>query len=589
MYDAKLGWIIWFAVAGALCAQPAGNIVRRQTGDRYVTLGNFPDGGTTAGPRDIHVFLPAGYSSVQDRYRVIYFHDGEGLFGGLDKSRGVFVDADYAIDELLAEKLIYPAILVAVTNTKRVAGGRSIDLVPRWTHDSPGRIDEYYSFLANRLKPYIDSHFRTRPEAQFTGVSGNSLGGLASFYLGYRHPETFGFAGCTSPSLWLMDSKLVGEVARDGKRKTATRFWLDAGQRDSADIETVTPRMMNVLAEKGWVEGDDLAFQLGYGHLHGRTAQRERMRNMLYFLLRKERPAVRGIALKPLADPRATELRLETAGDRAYLWPEVQYEHGFYLNAVTARLRIDDPSVALVDAREPGRVRNAGPGRTTVTAEFSGLKAQMPVEGFRASDYVKLPVAKVEKTPKVDGDLGEWSALPFAIEPSSGGVSRARFAAAYDDTFLYVGVAVDDSRLVIRPDRPSAEQDGVEVWLDARADPMRSESKAWADGYQDTFLLARLSPSVSPDAALTMPQPSYRVPLPQGLLRACRRSANGYHAEFAIPVEYLNRMQGGDWREFRLNVHVTDFVSTGEPKIDLWWKPAWRTMESSAGSGTFRR
>jgi hypothetical protein len=72
-------------------------------------------------------------------------------------------------------------------------------------------------------------------------------------------------------------------------------------------------------------------------------------------------------------------------------------------------------------------------------------------------------------------------------------------------------------------------------------------------------------------------------------LRACRRTANGYSAEFAIPVEYLTRMQGADWREFRLNVHVTDFVSTGEPKADLWWKPAWRTMEATAGSGTFRR
>lgn len=574
--------MIWFMVAGALCAQPQGEIVRKRTGERYETLVNFPDGGTTAGPRDIHIFLPANYASGTERYRVIYFHDGEGVFGGLDSSRGVFVDADYAIDELAAERLIHPAILVAVSNTKRVAGGRSIDLVPRWSPDSVGRIDEYYSFLKDRLKPYIDSHFRTMPEARYTGVSGNSLGGLASFYLGYRHPETFGFAGCTSPSLWQMDSRLVRELARDGKGKAATRFWLDAGELDSADIETVTPRMTQVLVNKGWVEGEDLAFQLGYGHLHGRTAQRERMRNMLYFLLWKERPAVRGMALKPLADPQAGRLRLETAGDRAYLWPEVQYEHGFYLNAVTARLRIDDSTVAVVDGGDPGRVKNVGPGRTMVTAEFAGLKAQMPVEGYRAGEYARMPVAKVAGTPKIDGDLGEWKALPF-------GMASARFATAYDDRYVYVAVAVTDSRLVIRPDRPSAEQDGVEVWLDGRADPMRAESKAWADGFEDTFVMVRISPGLAPGAAVSPTRPSYRTPLPAGLLRACRRTADGYSAEFAIPAEYLTRMQGADWREFRLNVHVTDFVSTGEPKADLWWKPAWRTMEATAGSGTFRR
>jgi predicted alpha/beta superfamily hydrolase len=578
------GWLSWLAVVGALWGQGPGEIVQKWTGERYVTLEEFPDGGMTAGARDVHVFLPSGYGAGQERYRVIYFHDGEGVFGGLDGSRGVFADADYALDALVAEKLVHPAILVAVTNTKRVAGGRSIDLVPRWNAEAPGRIEEYYTFLATRLKPYIDSHFRTRPEAAFTGVSGNSLGGLASFYLGYKHPETFGFTGCTSPSLWQMDSRLVGEVARDRKGKTPTRFWLDTGERDSADIETVTPRMVKVLAEKGWVEGDDLAFAVGWGHLHGRTAQRERMRNMLYFLLWKEKPAERGMALRPLADPAAAGLRLETAGDRAYIWPEVQYAHGFFLHAVTARLRTEDATVATVDAGERGRVRNVGPGRTWVTAEFAGLRAQLPVEGYRAGGYERLAVRRVAQTPVVDGDLSEWGTLPYAITGPAG-AARARFATAYDERYLYVAVAVEDARLVVRPDKGFAEQDGVAVWLDARPDPRRAESKAWADGYQETFLLAPVS--------LAMPtvllQPSYRVPLPEGLLRVCRRNARGYSAEFAIPAGYLRQMQGGDWREFRLNVQVTDYVSTGEPKVELWWQPAWRTMEATAGSGTFRR
>jgi hypothetical protein len=196
----------------------------------------------------------------------------------------------------------------------------------------------------------------------------------------------------------------------------------------------------------------------------------------------------------------------------------------------------------------------------------------------------------VQRPPEIDGSLKEWASIPFTIEANAGIPSAsAQFATAFDDRFVYVAIAVKDSRVVIRPDKPSAEQDGVEVWLDARADPMRSESKAEADGYQATFLLARVSPAVSSSAAAPMPEPSLRSALPKDLKRATKLTATGYDVEIAIPVEYLNRIQGGDWRQFRLNVHLTDFVAAGEPKVDLWWKPAWRSMESRVGSGTFER
>ena len=578
------------ALTTAGAAQSGTPVLERKTGDRFVTLLDFPDGGLTMGPRDIHVFVPADYSRGSETYRVVYFNDGEGVFGGLDQSRGVYADADYAHDQLVREHLIYPAILVAVANAKGVINGRGTDLVPRWTPESPGRAEEYYTFLATRLKPYIDAHFRTKREARYTGIVGSSLGGLAAFYMGYRHPETFGLAGCMSPSLWSADEKLVRDVATDGRPKHTTRFWIDGGEKDSADIEIIAPRMTRILIEKGWREADDVAFQLGYGHTHGRTAMRERLRNALYFLLRREPPALRGLALKPLADPSASSLDLATAGDRAYIWPEVRYEHGFYLNSVVIPLRVDDGAVAVVDASDRGRIRAIGPGQTVLRADFMGSKAELPVRGYKPGNYSKFVVPRVQRPPEIDGMLNEWATFPFAIETRLGVPSaNARFATAFDDRFVYVAITVSDSRLVIRPDKPWAEQDGIEIWLDARADPMRSESKAQADGYQASFLLARASPALSPSTAIPMPEPSLRSALPGNLKRASRPTVNGYDAEIAIPVEYLNRMQGGEWRHFRLNVHLIDFTSANEPKVDLWWQPAWRSLESAAGSGTFER
>ena len=174
-------------------SQSSKQILERKTGDRFITLVDFPDSGLTRGPRDIHVYLPPDYAHGTDTYRVLYFNDGEGVFGGLDQSRGVYADADYAHDRLLSEHLIEPAILVAVANAKGVINGRGTDLVPRWTPQSPGRAEEYYQFLATRLKPYVDAHFRTKPEAGYTGIVGNSLGGLAA-RAGERVPARIGRA-----------------------------------------------------------------------------------------------------------------------------------------------------------------------------------------------------------------------------------------------------------------------------------------------------------------------------------------------------------------------------------------------------------
>lgn len=52
------------------------------------------------------------------------------LFGALNGTRGVLPAADHALDELLGEKLVGPAILVAVAHAKGVVNGRSRDLVP---------------------------------------------------------------------------------------------------------------------------------------------------------------------------------------------------------------------------------------------------------------------------------------------------------------------------------------------------------------------------------------------------------------------------------------------------------------------------
>jgi len=61
--------------------------------------------------------------------------------------------------------------------------------------------DRYLDFLANSLKPHIDTVYRTLPDPSNSCIMGVSLGGLISLYAIYRQ-NCFGCAVSISGSMW---------------------------------------------------------------------------------------------------------------------------------------------------------------------------------------------------------------------------------------------------------------------------------------------------------------------------------------------------------------------------------------------------
>ncbi len=72
----------------------------------------------------------------------------------------------------------------------------------RTGEDAPqGRADAYLACLTKEIKPYMDTHYRTKPEPQHTALFGYSLGGLTAVYALYK-TDVFGTAASLSGSLW---------------------------------------------------------------------------------------------------------------------------------------------------------------------------------------------------------------------------------------------------------------------------------------------------------------------------------------------------------------------------------------------------
>jgi predicted alpha/beta superfamily hydrolase len=154
--------------------------------------------------RKIWVCLPTDYNTALNKnYRVVYMHDGQNLFDVANSFAG-----EWGIDEHMRDLFNQgdpSAIIVGIEN-----GPERIDEYCPWFNPTygGGEGDEYVDFIKSTLKPYVDSVYRTLPQASETAIAGSSLGGLISLYAAAKYPETFGKAGVFSPAFWINSEPL---------------------------------------------------------------------------------------------------------------------------------------------------------------------------------------------------------------------------------------------------------------------------------------------------------------------------------------------------------------------------------------------
>ena len=159
---------------------------------------------TTQGrTRAVKIYTPPGYVEGDESYRSIYFHDGsEQLNLGY---------AENVLDFMISQELIPPVIAIFV--------------------DPINRMEEYsydYDFMdmfVNELVPWVDSQYRTMPEAENRAVAGVSLGGLASLLFTIQHPDIFGNCGAFSSAIWFGD--IIDQY--DASQVLPVKIYMDAG------------------------------------------------------------------------------------------------------------------------------------------------------------------------------------------------------------------------------------------------------------------------------------------------------------------------------------------------------------------------
>lgn len=198
--------------------------------------------------RKVRIYLPPGYEGGAESYPVLYMHDAQNLFDDVTSFVG-----EWGVDENLndlskAENL--NLIVVGIDNGQE---HRNTELTP-WENERLGKPEgeAYVRFLVEVIKPYIDQHYRTKPDRVNTAVMGSSLGGLISHYAIYKYPEVFSKAGIFSPSYWVSE-KVYGFTRKNPVPKDS-RLYLLVGEKEGPMMYEPMDQMYEFIKEQGHPE-----------------------------------------------------------------------------------------------------------------------------------------------------------------------------------------------------------------------------------------------------------------------------------------------------------------------------------------------
>lgn len=148
--------------------------------------------------RKVWALLPYNYEASTKSYPVLYLQDAQNLFNEGSEYGNWEIDKKLSI---LSEYGRGDVIIIAVEHGDEDRMREYIFDNEMVVKNAEGK--KYIRFVTDTLKPYVDANFRTKPEREFTGIGGSSLGALISLYGGFLYPEVYSKLMLFSPSLWV--------------------------------------------------------------------------------------------------------------------------------------------------------------------------------------------------------------------------------------------------------------------------------------------------------------------------------------------------------------------------------------------------
>jgi predicted alpha/beta superfamily hydrolase len=222
--------------------------------------------------RDIIVWLPPGYDPISNkRYPVMYLQDGQNIFDPATSAFGTDWQVDETADSMIRKGAVDAMIIVGIYNTQE----RNVEYIP----SDKGRL--YREFIVKKLKPFIDSAYRTKPGRSHNFIGGSSAGGILAFMMVWEYPDFFSKAICMSPAFRLPGNpasgwNYVSTVKADAKRKKVFFYIDNGGPGLEQQLQPGVDEMLKALYDKGYKKGRDFIYVSDPTALHNEQAWAKR-------------------------------------------------------------------------------------------------------------------------------------------------------------------------------------------------------------------------------------------------------------------------------------------------------------------------
>lgn len=165
--------------------------------------------------KKISIYTPADYSTDK-KYGMLYMFDSQNLYSSAKGAH--IVQNSWAVDVAVTNLVKNGkdgVIIVAIDNTD---GHRDSELTMSQNFGTltslannqdfyNGKLDELGNFIKETVMPYVSANYSIDTSREKTGIAGSSSGGLASYYLGLRDNDLYGYIGAFSPANGLFENK----------------------------------------------------------------------------------------------------------------------------------------------------------------------------------------------------------------------------------------------------------------------------------------------------------------------------------------------------------------------------------------------
>lgn len=320
--------------------------------------------------RDIKVYLPPSYNSKQNKYYpVLYTHDGQNVFEGVESYSGDSWNLHKTAQTLIENKMMEEIIIVAVDNMKdeRLSEYAYEDGTYKG-EEVKARAEIYEKFITEELIPIIGEGFRVKEGPENTALMGSSMGGLVTFNIGIRRPDLFGKLAVMSPSFWWGKSSPIQKLNSYDYSNLKTRIWLDTGDSEG-ELMSFSSSVIDKFIEIKNYKDIDLIYYLAPGAIHNELDWGKRVHcPLLYFFG----------SIGEMKDIKLYGKEIIKVGTTAAkINPVINFDSGFKMTVLDGSFKSLNPNLLKID--DKGELTPKKIGKAKIKFSAYGLKASKKI------------------------------------------------------------------------------------------------------------------------------------------------------------------------------------------------------------------